>query len=222
MRIALTLMLAAGLMPAASAQYGKQATGSSSSSNSAYSTPYQRAYPTPLYERYGGPSVQYGAPYGQVPLNTQPGFGYYNPNVLAPAYPAYGVPQAGVYGRFGNFNAAAYWKSPSGYYYPFYAPAYGYGVVPPTVIIQQGSQTPAQPSINEMLKDLRAFLDEQNSKSKYSTEDYNHLSRRLKDLTQKYSSILSVGNGTIDSVDEENLRKDLAMLQGDIARRAKP
>lgn len=173
----------------------------------------------------------------RVPYQNQPGYGYYAPNAYAPGYPAYGygatgyglpiygapVQGAGGYFQFGRGTGrgAFYWKSPSGYYYPWGGAA-AYGATAPIIIVQQGESKVAQPPISDMYKDIRAYLEEQNTKSKFLAEDYNHLSRRLRDIMQKESLLANRNGGSLDSVDEESIRKDLNMLSGDIARRVKP
>ncbi|MBY0357065.1 MAG: hypothetical protein K2W82_03615 [Candidatus Obscuribacterales bacterium] len=147
-------------------------------------------------------------PAGMLPYQNQPGFGYYAPQVVPP---------------LSLLRGGAYWRSPSGYYYPWGA-SYGYmPVAPPVVVVQQGTTTaPAQPTVYEMIKDMSAFLEEQNKKGKFKPDDYAHLNRRLNDLRVKQSMLASRNGGTLDSVDEENFRKDLTMLSGDISRRVKP
>jgi hypothetical protein len=175
---------------------------------------------------------------GQNPYLNQPGYGYYNGNPYATGYPAYqgygggvgyggvnyGVPvqRAGGYFQFGNVRGGAYWKSPSGHYYPW--GGVSYGAPSPIIIVQQGESKPAQPPVSDMFKDIRAYLDEQNTKGKFLAEDYAHLSRRLRDIQQKESFLANRNNGSLelDSVDEDNIRKDLSQLSGDVARRVKP
>lgn len=169
--------------------------------------------------QYGpGPGNNYQA--GMVPYQNQPGFGYYSPNPYAPGYPVYNAP-APLAGRYGGIGGS-YWRAPSGYYYPW-GSAYGYvPVVPPVVVVQQGNSAPAQPSISDTIKDMSTYLDEQNKKGKFNPDDYAHLNRRLNDLRVKQSMLSARNNGTLDSFDEENMRKDLSMLSGDISRRIRP
>lgn len=181
------------------------------------------------------PSFGNRSVYGQNPYLNQPGNGYYNGNPYAVGYPAYrgyggagyggvnyGVPVqgAGGYFQFGNVRGGAYWKSPSGYYYPWGGVTYG--AVAPIIVVQQGESKPAQPPVSDMFKDIRAYLEEQNTKGKFLAEDYAHLSRRLRDIQQKESFLANRSNGSLDSIDEDSIRKDLSQLSGDVARRVKP
>lgn len=182
-----------------------------------------------------GGGITYPGSVGISPYANQPGYGYYAPNPYAPGYPAYAgggygypawgapVQGAGGYFQFGGASnrGAFYWKSPSGYYYPWGGAAYG-AVNSPIIIVQQGQSTPTQPPVSDMFKDIRAYLEEQNGKSKFLAEDYNHLSRRLRDIMQKESLLANRNGGTLDSLDEETIRKDLNMLSADVARRVKP
>lgn len=179
----------------------------------------------PAYNPYAPAPISVYRTYpGMVPYQNQPGFGY-TANPYAQGYASYGmpVPVGGSNFRFnvGGFNGS-YWRSPSGYYYPW-GPGYGYGnVVPPVVVVQQGASAPAQPSINEMMKDMGTYIQDQNKAGKFNPDDYAHLNRRLNDLKVKQSMYASRNGGTLDSLDEETLRKDLSMLSGDIGRRVKP
>ncbi len=197
-------------------------------------TSYSAQTPTGVYNPQGpgvyNPQASYNAGVRQVPYYNQPGYGYYTPNPYASGYPAYngygnvtyGAPVAGTggYFQFGNAVRGSYWKSPSGYYYPWGGVTYG--AQAPVIVVQQGESRPAQPPISDMFKDIRAYLDEQNGKGKFLAEDYAHLSRRLRDVMQKESMLASRGGGVLDSLDEDSVRKDLSMLSGDIARRVKP
>ncbi len=162
--------------------------------------------------------------YGQYPYRNQPGYGYYTANPYAPYYPALGAPIAanGGYFRFnvGGFSGT-YWKSPSGYYYPWGAGAV-YANPAPIIVVQQGESQVAQPAIGDLLKDMSSYLEEMNNKQKLKADDYNHLARRIRDIRSLDSTFRSRNNGILDANDEEKLRKDCAMLSGDISRRVLP
>lgn len=177
---------------------------------------------------YAGPGQynsgygQYYGNFGQYPYVGQPG--YYGANPYAGSLPALGAPvpiNGGLY-RFnvGGFSGA-YWKSPSGYYYPWGAGTV-YSAPPPVILVNQGASQPTQPPISEMLKDMNTYVEEQNSKKKFKPDDYQHLARRVRDLQSLESSMRSRDGGTLEPSDEESLRKDCAMLSGDISRRVIP
>lgn len=220
--IALSLLLMVCALPAC-AQNGK-----TTYSGNGYSIRPWGGLPSPTPTAPGSQNANVG----QIPYLNQPGYGYYNRNPYAPGYPAYngfgggsvtyGAPVAtnGGFFQFGNNRAGIYWKSPSGYYYPWGGVTYG--AIAPTIIVQQGESKPAQPPVSDMFKDIRAYLEEQNGKNKFLAEDYSHLNRRLRDIIQKESMFANRNGGSLDPVDEENIRKDLSMLSGDIARRVKP
>ena len=166
---------------------------------------YRIPYPTPYY---------YGYP---------PSPGFYNPNPYAPAYPAFGVPQPLGGGGF-SINSGGtqfrFWKSPSGYYYPWLNQSY-YGYVPPVIIYEQGTSTAAQPPLSTIFSDLNKFLEESQEKGRLTEADYKHLAQRLKDLMGKEASLRNAGDGTLDSRDETEMRKELDLLSAEIAQRVK-
>lgn len=176
----------------------------------------------PAYQ--ANPGYGYNPAYGQYPYANQPGYGYYTGSPYGSYYPALGapVPVNGGYFRFnvGGFSGS-YWKAPSGYYYPFGAGAV-YATPPPVIVVQQGASQVVQPQVTDMLKDMYAFVEDQNTKKKYKTDDYQHLARRIRDLQNLESQMRNRNNGTLDPQDEEKLRKDCAMLSGDISRRVIP
>lgn len=181
-------------------------------------TPGAGQAPMPYY----GPGT--GGYYGHYPYVTQPGYGYYPGSPYSPGFPALGAPVP-ISGGFFRFNvggfSGAYWKSPSGYYYPWGAGAV-YTTPPPIIYIQQGNSAPAQPPVTDMMKDMYSYIEEQNGKKKFKPEDYQHLSRRLRDIQTMEASYRSRNGGVLDQADEESIRKDLSMLSGDISRRVIP
>ena len=173
----------------------------------------------PQQTQYGGYNQ-----YGRYPYANQPGYGYYNANPGTPVYPAYGAPVPINGGGF-RFNvggfSGSYWRAPSGYYYPWGAGAL-YAQPAPIIVVEQGASQPAQPPIPDMLRDMSSYIEDQNTKKKFKPEDYTHLSRRARDLQTLESTMRTRNGGTLDIGDEEKLRKDCAMLSGDISRRIIP
>jgi hypothetical protein len=185
-------------------------------------SPYQRGQyvGTPYAQGYYNP----GYTYGQYPYANVPAYGYYGANPYNGYFPALGapVPVNGGLFRFnvGGFNGS-YWKSPSGYYYPWGAGAV-YTAPPPIIIVNQGSSQPTLPPVSDMLRDMSTYIEEQNTKKKFKPDDYQHLARRVRDLQSLESSKRGQNAGVLDPTDEERFRKDCAMLSGDISRRVIP
>ncbi len=169
---------------------------------------------------YGG----YGGYYGQYPYANQPGYGYYTASPYLNSYPALGspVPVNGGMFRFniGGFSGS-YWRAPSGYYYPWGAGAV-FATPAPVIIVNNGSSQVAQPPVGDLFKDMSSYIEDQNTKKKLKPDDYQHLARRLRDLQGMEASMRTRNNGSLDPDDEETLRKDAAMLSGDISRRILP
>lgn len=171
----------------------------------------------------GSSPYPYVNQYGRYPYANQPGYGYYGASGVAPVYPAYGAPVP-VNGGLFRFNvggfSGSYWKAPSGYYYPWGAGAY---LAPaPVIVVEQGVSQPAQPPVPDMLRDMSSYIEDQNSKKKFKPEDYQHLSRRVKDLLSLESTMRTRNGGTLDANDDEKMRRDTAALSGDISRRVLP
>lgn len=172
--------------------------------------------------------IRYSMPMmGSYPMMNQPGWGYYRTDPRLPGAPVmtYGTPVSRVGGFYSFGNAAPgfnYWRAPSGYYYPWAYNGIAPVGFPPVLIVEQGQSVPTQPSISSVMKDLRAYLDEQKSKGKIAEADYTRASRRLNDIMSKDATLRTTAGGTLDSVDEENIRRDLTMLSSEIARRVKP
>jgi hypothetical protein len=119
----------------------------------------------------------------------------------------------------GGFSGS-YWRAPSGYYYPWGAGAY---LAPaPVIVVEQGVSQQAQPPVADMLRDMSSYIEDQNGKKKFKPEDYQHLSRRVKDLMSLDSTMRTRNGGTLDPSDEEKMRRDTAALSGDISRRVLP
>jgi hypothetical protein len=168
--------------------------------NSIYS-PYRYGggYPGYGYPGYGLP---YPSPYGGVP--------YAAPAVIP------GVPS---FFRIGPLNMQ-YWRSPSGYYYPWGLGASAYSTN--TIYYVNQGQTQAQnPPIYSLLNDMRSFLDDCKKKGRLSDADYKHLFRREQDIQGKYDHLIAE-NGSLDPSDEETIRKDAGLLGSEISQRVKP
>lgn len=231
-----TLSIAmAGLLSqtSAMAQYGQ--SGYYGNSTNRYPTvlptsgvmgPSQQTYApygrNPAVGGYGG--YGYNGAYGQYPYANQPGYGYYNASPYLNSYPALGSPVP-INGGFFRFNiggfGGSYWRAPSGYYYPWGAGAV-YATPAPIIMVNNGSSAVAQPPVTDLFKDMSSYIEDQNTKKKLKLDDYQHLTRRLHDLQSLESTMRTRNNGTLDPDDEENLRKDAAMLSGDISRRVLP
>jgi len=181
--------------------------------------PYQSGYTNSPQGRYTS-----GYYYGQYPYANQPGYGYYGTNPYFSSFPALGAPVP-VNGGLFRFNvggfSGSYWKAPSGYYYPWGAGAI-YATPPPVIVVQEGNSQVAQPAVADMLKDMGSYVEDQNTKKKFKSDDYQHLARRVRDLQNKESMMRSRNGGILDPNDEDTLRKDCAMLSGDISRRVIP
>jgi hypothetical protein len=225
------------------AQYGRNTYGQSTQMGAPYGTSTQMGAPYGTSTQmgsyggnYGGYGGQYvGSPYagagrytgnyyGQYPYANQPGYGYYASSPYAGYFPALGAPVP-VDGGFYRFNlgsfSGSYWRSPSGYYYPWGAGAV-YSSPPPIIYVNQGSSQPALPPVTDMLRDMSTYIEEQNTKKKFKPDDYQHLARRVRDLQSLESTMRNRNGGALEQGDEENLRKDCAMLSGDISRRVIP
>jgi hypothetical protein len=157
---------------------------------------------------YGG---GYGAGYGS-------GLGYsgYAPVYRAPVV----MPGAPSYYRIGPLNAQ-YWRSPSGYYYPWGVPILGGGVANQIYYVNQGQTQQQSPPVYAMLNDMRQFLDEMKRNGRLTEADYLHLFHRVQDLQGKYDHFMAM-NGTIDPADEDSVRRDAGLLGSEISQRVKP
>jgi hypothetical protein len=190
---------------------------------------------TPMYGQYpAGGVYPYGGGYTYAPGYMTPagpgvtviGPGYvvgpgttvrYPPAAYVTPMPV-PVPVAGGMFRIGG-RGMQYWLSPSGYYYPWCGtPGYGYPYSTTVYYVEQGSTVAAKPPVFAQFSDMEKFLDEQKNKEKIGQADYDHLSRRLHDLRSKFHGLSAAGGGSLDPVDEDNMRRDLDMLGGEMAR----
>lgn len=187
-------------------------------------------YPTGYNRQYIDQGQSYSG--SQTPYYWSGNRVYY-PNSYAPSYPfspyGYGpgtnlpAPVAATGGLYGiNRGGAQYffWKSPTGYYYPWVKQPYYNG--PSTIIyMQEGSSKPAEPPLATIFADMKKYLDESREKNKVSQADYNHLNLRLSDLLKMEQSARLSGGGSISSNDESDIRSKLNDLGAEIAQRIK-
>lgn len=198
------------------------------------------AYGVPVYGAPGYGGGVYVAPgYAPVYPGRVPAFGSsWKPTLGSPAsnyYPyGYGAPVyggsvyypapttvAGGYFRFGNVAGtigSTYWRSPSGYYYPWAA---NYIVNSPIIYVQDGQSQPSKPPISTILSDMDKYISEAKEKNRISDQDYVNINRRITDLRRKLSSMMQHADGQLDPQDEESFRRDLEPLSRDIALRVK-
>jgi hypothetical protein len=162
--------------------------------------------------------------------------GYYNAYPNAPAYPAYSgypvqpgyvlpapVPVAG--GGFGIKLGGAqlnFWKSPSGYYYPWcQQPAVGYWPSTTVIYMQEGSNKPADPPLPTIFADMKKYLEESKQKNSLSEGSYNHLVLRLSDLMKIEQGCRQEGDGALNANDEADIRSKVNDLGLEITRSIK-
>ncbi|MDR3611938.1 MAG: hypothetical protein P4L53_00130 [Candidatus Obscuribacterales bacterium] len=149
----------------------------------------------------------------------------YNPGLinrgtgLAPAYaPYYSVPQATAAGNY-LINANQFWRSESGYYYPWVNnSAYGQIIYAPQV---NQAPTAQVPPLSTVFADLLNYLDQKKAQGVISLSDYQHLRRRATDLQTKYFSLRTAAEGSIDERDEAQIRRDLDELGAEVAKSVK-
>lgn len=193
----------------------------------------QQAYRNP--NQYAGMPMPYPSTYNAYPAprsywGSSPGF--YNAYPNAPNYSGYPsqpgyvlpapVPVAG--GGFGIKLGGAqlnFWKSPSGYYYPWCQQPVGY--LPSTTVIymQEGSSKPADPPLSTMFSDMKKYLEESKQKNKLSDGSYNHLMLRLSDLEKMEQAARQDGDGALNSNDESDIRSKVNDLGLEISRSVK-
>jgi hypothetical protein len=166
-----------------------------------YNPGYSGGYNNPWVNPYGNPYA-----YNGVPINS------------------FGAPVSvgnGLFGMASNGHNFNFWKSPSGYYYPWTA-GYGSNYTAPIVVINNGMSQPAQPPLSTVFSDTLKYLDEQKAAGKLAEPDFIHLKQRALDLLSKEKSLRSEGGGSLDPSQETSIRTDVDSLGGEIARRVKP
>jgi hypothetical protein len=132
--------------------------------------------------------------------------------------PAYSVPQSTAAGNY-IINANQFWRSESGYYYPWLNnSAYGQIIYAPQV-----NQAPVAqaPPLSTIFADLLKYIDEKKAQGLLSLSDYKHLRRRATDLQTKYFDLRTAGEGSIDEHDEAQIRRDLDELGAEVAKSVK-
>lgn len=171
------------------------------------------AYPT-----YGNP---YNTMYGGYGYNPYQGRYIYGGNSI----PVYGMPQFIGNGMYGiNYGGAVnrYWRSPSGFYYPW-AGGYNYTSYP-IFVMPPSNGAPSQtiPPVSTVVKDLDSYLEKAKANGKISAGDYQSLRQRASDLLSKQNSIKYEEGGSIDPENEAQIRSDLDELSAEVAHRVKP
>jgi hypothetical protein len=149
---------------------------------------------------------------------------YYNPGLLnrggyAPVYaPSYSIPQATAAGNY-LINANQFWRSESGYYYPWVDNSvYGQIIYAPQV---NQAPAPQAPPLSTIFADLLNYLEQKKAQGVISLSDYQHLRRRATDLQSKYFSLRTAAEGSIDARDEAQIRRDLDELGAEVAKSVK-
>lgn len=209
-----------GTVPLVSGRAGAQQSWQPSSASAAAQAGAPPFGPVSGRQPLGAPGAVYPGTYY---LRNRPGVGFY---YASPGYPlnqAFTLPQpvaGGLFGMSAGGRQYLFWKSPSGYFYPWAHRAY-YGMVPPVIVINQGVSSPAQPPLSVVFQDLSKYLNECQTNHKLSAADYEHLARRLKDLSGKEHSLRIAYEGRLDAGEEADLRRDLDMLGEEISRRVK-
>lgn len=117
-----------------------------------------------------------------------------------------------------------YWRSPSGYYYPWYH--YPVGFVPPygwavPIYIYQGNVQPQRPSLTQVFNDMGSFLKQSQSEGKLQANDFAQLTKRLNDLKSKTDYLKFQEGGTLSDSTEDDLRTDLENFSKEASFRLK-
>ncbi|CAM6006265.1 unnamed protein product [Sphagnum balticum] len=232
-----------GVGPVYGGGYG---TGSFPGSNNGYGGGYGPGYGN--YGGYGsGYGQGYGQGYGNAGFGGYgPGYGGYNYNNysgLNSPYRERGYGGLGNYNSFGGYypnlnvgvpslingnyyglnyggNLNNYYRSSSGYYYPWVGGT-SYSSYP-IFYSQSVSASPVAqlPPLSTMFADLNDYLDQEKKADKLSDTDYEHLKRRATDLLSKEKS-LAYESGGLDTTQETDLRRDIEQLSAEVAERVK-
>ncbi len=158
---------------------------------------------------FGGSSFygrQYVTPFGTISTPTPFGYGQNYYTVTTP----------GAIYRF--------WRSPSGYYYPWYhyppgfVPPYGWAV---PIYINQGNAQPQRPTLSQVFDDMGNFLKQSKAEGKLQPNDYAQLSKRFADLKSKADYLKFQEGGTLSDSTDEDLRTDLENFSKEAAFRLK-
>jgi hypothetical protein len=171
------------------------------------------------YNNYGGLNSPY-SPYrdrGYGGLGNYNSFGGYYPNLNV------GLPSlinGNYYGLSYGGNLNNYYRSASGYYYPWVGGT-AYSSYP-IFYSQSVSASPVAqlPPLSTMFADLNDYLDQEKKADKLSDTDYEHLKRRATDLLSKEKSI-AYESGGLDTTQETDLRRDIEQLSAEVAQRVK-
>lgn len=149
---------------------------------------------------------QWATPFGTVSAPTPFGYGQNYYTVATPT---------------ANYK---FWRSPSGYYYPWYH--YPVGFVPPygwavPIYINQGNAQPQRPSLTQVIDDMGNFLKQSNTEGKFQANDYQQLNKRFNDLKSKVNYLKFQEGGTLSESTEEDLRTDLENFSKEASFRLK-
>jgi hypothetical protein len=179
------------------------------------------------------PNYQFNSPSNMIRMTNPYGATY---GGYATPY-SYGSPYASPYGMYGapmliggnNFGISIggqnmnYWRSPSGFYYPWLNNPVSSGYTSNTILTVQGNATqPAKPPLSTMLSDMISYVDTQHESGKLADGDFTHIKRRALDLQSKLQALSSEQGGVLDPDSELQLRKDTEQLGADLAHRMQP
>src|SRR5262249_17236301 len=115
-------------------------------------------------------------------------------------------------------GAGSYWLSPSGYYYPWGASAYGGYPTQVIYIFQQGSLSEAKPPISTVIGDIAKFLLDAKSQKQLDLTSCESFSARLPDISNRVTTCENNNGGVLDASDDFAIRHDLDALITDITR----
>jgi hypothetical protein len=162
---------------------------------------------------------------GQFFYYNNPGVGFYSVNPFASQFPAAVAPiplGSGFYSFAALGSRCGYWRSPSGYYYPWCPPVYLPGNVYTSTqdiyILNEGQLTSVKPPIAQVLSDLRNFIEDARSKNQLDQSNYEQFAAQLNDLTSRSAQLAQKNNGMLDSSDDALIRSQLDGLISEITR----
>lgn len=170
-----------------------------------------------------------GGTLGQFGYYNNAGIGFYSANPLLQQVPVYPAPVAlgDNFYAFGSLSTRlGYWRSPSGYFYPWcpqvYLPGAVYPPSSPIYVFEQGAISAARPPVGLIINDMRAFIEDAKSKRQLNQSAYEHLFNSLNNLTGRAAELAAKNGGQMDSTDETGIRRDLDLLGTEITRSLNP
>ncbi len=162
---------------------------------------------------------------GQFFYYNNPGIGYYRTNPSSSVFPAYPSPinLGGGYFQLGGMSSRmGYWRSPSGYYYPWCPPVFSatasYRPTSAIYMMEQGVPTVAQPSVVAIITDMREFIEDVQAKKQLDNSSCENLSRRLNAVSAQVSELSERNGGALPLSDDKAARHVLDLLSADLAR----